>query len=188
MSAAAVEPTHPTVVPRQKSMEEIEQEVWTFMSPAAWHESVAKKGSIFSETYHETRRQIAEMAVRCDHDVIIEVGSGTGDIIGLIDSSADESIADRLAEIPRFGLDINAEFVAFCDKKHNVENRCTFLVQDITVMLDEWWLKEGLDKKFERPLVVCVNNTLNIMPVSLRAGVVSQMVAIAGDEGRCLVT
>jgi len=188
MSAAAVEPTHPTVVPRQKSMEEIEQEVWTFMSPAAWHESVAKKGSIFSETYHETRRQIAEMAVRCDHDVIIEVGSGTGDIIGLIDSSADESIADRLAEIPRFGLDINAEFVAFCDKKHNVEKRCTFLVQDITVMLDEWWLKEGLDKKFERPLVVCVNNTLNIMPVSLRAGVVSQMVAIAGDEGRCLVT
>ena len=74
----------------QKSMDEIEQEVWTFMAPAAWHDSVAKKESIFRVTYEETRRQIAEMAVRCNHDVIIEVGSGTGDIVGLIDSSAIE--------------------------------------------------------------------------------------------------
>jgi len=183
---AAQEQTAPPKT--QKTMDEIEQEVWTFMAPAAWHDSVAKKGSIFSDTYAETRRQVAEMAVRCNHDVIIEVGSGTGDIIGLIDMDADESIAERLADIPRYGLDINPEFIAFSDKVHNVDKRCTFLVQDVTVMLDEFWLKLDLDKKFERPLVVCVNNTLNIMPESLRGATVAQMLSIAGEEGRCCVS
>jgi sarcosine/dimethylglycine N-methyltransferase len=169
-------------------MDEIEQEVWSGMTPAAWHNSVASKDSIFRDTYEETRRQIAEVAVRCNHDVIIEVGSGTGDIIGLLDNSADESIADRLAEIPRFGLDINPDFVEFARKEHNADGRCEFLVQDVTVMMKEFWLERGYDKKFENPLVVCVNNTLPIMPESLRGAVVSQMLAIAGEEGRCVVS
>ncbi|CAB9504803.1 Sarcosine/dimethylglycine N-methyltransferase [Seminavis robusta] len=171
-----------------KTMDEIEQEVWEQMTPAAWHESVAKKGSIFCETYEETRRQIAEVAVRGNHDCILEVGSGTGDIIGLVDQNADASIADRLAEIPRFGLDINPDFVEFSKSTHNTEGRCTFLVQDVTVMLDEFWLKNGYDQQFQRPLVVCVNNTLNIMPEKLRGATVAQMLAIAGDEGRCGVS
>jgi len=172
----------------QKTLDEIEQELWEQMTPAHWHESVAKKGSIFCDTYEETRRQVAEVAVRGNHDVIIEVGSGTGDIIGLIDASADASIADRLAEIPRFGLDINPDFVEFSKEVHNVDGRCEFLVQDVTVMEDEFWLKNGYEKKFERPLVVCVNNTLNIMPEKLRGATVAQMLAIAGEEGRAGVS
>lgn len=169
-------------------MDEIEQELWEHMSPAAWHESVAKKDSIFVETYEETRRQIAEIAVRGNHDVIIEVGCGTGDIIGRLDESADASIADRLAEIPRFGLDINPDFLQFAKDTHNLDGRCEYLVQDVTVMEKEWWLKNGYQDKFERPLVFCVNNTLNIMPEKLRGATVAQMLAIAGDEGRCGVS
>lgn len=171
-----------------KNLDEIEQELWAAMTPAHWHESVAKKDSIFRETYEETRRQVAEVAVRGNHDVIIEVGSGTGDIIGLIDNDADAEIAERLAEIPRFGLDINPDFVEFSKNEHNVDGRCEFLVQDVTVMENEFWLKHGYDKKFERPLVVCVNNTLNIMPEKLRGATVAQMLAIAGEEGRCGVS
>lgn len=172
----------------QKSLDEIEQEVWEFMTPAAWHESVAKKDSIFCSTYDETRRQVAEVAVHGNHDVILEVGSGTGDIVGLIDSSADESIASRLLEIPRYGIDLNADFVGFADKAHNPGRRCEYLVGDATTMVDEFWKKRGLDKKYKRPLVICVNNTLPIMPEKLRGAVVAQMLTIAGDEGRCLCT
>lgn len=171
-----------------KSLDEIEQEVWEFMTPLAWHESVAKKDSIFFDTMEETRRQIAEVAVRGNHDVVIEVGSGTGDVIGCIDQSASESIADRLLEIPRYGLDLNPDFVDFSAQSNNPGNRCNFFVQDATQMVEGWWLKDGLDKKFKKPLVVCVNNTLNIMPESLRGNVVAQMLAIAGDDGQCLVT
>lgn len=174
--------------PRQKTLDEIEQELWEQMTPAHWHESVAKKGSIFVDTYEETRRQIAEVAVRGNHDVIVEVGSGTGDIIGRIDMSADAAIADRLAEIPRFGLDINPDFVEFSKQNHNEDGRCEFLVQDVTVMEEEFWIKHGYDQKFERPLVICVNNTLNIMPEKLRGATVAQMLAIAGEEGRAGVS
>lgn len=172
----------------KKTLDEIEQEIWEQMTPAHWHESVAKKESIFRETYEETRRQIAEMAVHGNHDCIIEVGSGTGDIVGRLDHDAPAEIADALSQIPRFGLDINPDFVKFSQNQHNVDGRCTFLVQDVTVMVDEFWLPNGYDQQFSSPLVVCVNNTLNIMPESLRGATVAQMLAIAGDDGRCGVS
>lgn len=167
-----------------------EQELWENLTPQAWHNSVAEKGSVFHDTYHETRKQIREAAVTGQHDVIIEVGCGTGDIIGRLDDSSeiDQKTRDGLADIDRYGLDINPDFLRFAKTNHNELNRVEFLLQDVTKMVPEWWLENGYDKKYKKPLVVCVNNTLNIMPEELRGATVAQMLAIAGDDGHCLVS
>ena len=160
------------------SMEEDpEREVWEFMTPLAWHNSVAKKGSIFEETYRLTRKQIEDTATVGGYDVIIEVGCGTGDVIGEMKTS-----------VPRYGLDINKEFIKFCEANHPHDN-CEFLVVD-ALHLKEWYdnFMKTTGKTFKKPLVTCVNNTLNIMPDHLRGGVVDQMLQVAGDDGLCLAT
>lgn len=165
---------------------EEEREVWEFMTPLAWHNSVASKDSVFLDTYCATRQQIVETAISQGHDAIIEVGCGTGDVIGLMDT-----------HIPRYGVDINEDFIGFCQKQHCSEDNkakigsgsLTFLIAD-ALHLQDWWIaqqaKDGVS--FRKPLVTCVNNTLNIMPEEMRGQVVAQMIAVAGEEGRCVVT
>jgi ubiquinone/menaquinone biosynthesis C-methylase UbiE len=152
-----------------------EREVWEFMTPMAWHKSIASPDSIFGETYEATRSLVQETAKRCGYDVIVEVGCGTGDVIG-----------ELTTDIPRIGLDINEEFIQHCLDNHKSEG-CEFHVAD-ALHLVQWWKEQGLDQKFSRPLVTCVNNTLNIMPEHLRGGVVAQMLALAGEKGMCMAS
>lgn len=137
----------------EKKCDDDEREVWENMMPLAWHNSIAKKDSIFFDTYEATRHQILQAAKLGNHDVIIEVGCGTGDVIGELDTS-----------IQCYGLDINPKFIDFCNHNHP-HDHCEFLVQDACT-LEDWW--KSLGGKYKNPLVVCVNNTLNIM-VSRRA-------------------
>jgi SAM-dependent methyltransferase len=153
-----------------------EREVWEFMTPMAWHNSVASKDSIFRETYEATRHQVEGTALRGGFDVIIEVGCGTGDVIGAMNDT----------DIPRFGLDINEEFIRFCREQFPSPS-VEFHVADALFLVD-WWKSKGLDKKFHKPLVTCVNNTLNIMPEHLRGGVVEQMLNLAGPNGLCMAS
>jgi sarcosine/dimethylglycine N-methyltransferase len=164
-----------TDVVRADSFEDPEREVWEFMTPLAWHNSVAEKGSVFLDTYKATRDQVVQTAERGGYDVIIEVGCGTGDIIGELDT-----------KIPCYGLDINLDFLQFC-REHHPHDHCEFLEVD-ALHLADWWKKKGFFEKYKKPLVTCVNNTLNIMPEHLRGGVVEQLLAVAGDDGICLVT
>jgi SAM-dependent methyltransferase len=152
-----------------------EREVWEFMTPLAWHNSVAAKDSIFEKTYRATRNQLEETARIGGYDVIIEVGCGTGDVIGEMNTT-----------VPRVGLDINEDFIKFCQENHP-HDHCEFHVADALNLVD-WWKSKGWDKQFSKPLVTCVNNTLNIMPEHLRGGVLEQMLALAGSDGLCLVT
>lgn len=150
-----------------------EREVWEFMTPMAWHNSVAGKDSIFEATYRASRDQIEKTAHAGGYDVIIEVGCGTGDVIGEMNTT-----------VPRYGLDINEDFIKFCISNHSKEN-CEFQVADALELVE--WYKQ-FNGKFKKPLVTCVNNTLNIMPEHLRGTVVDQMIAVAGEEGLCMAS
>jgi sarcosine/dimethylglycine N-methyltransferase len=160
---------------RDDSFEDPEREVWEFMTPLAWHNSVAEEGSVFLDTYKATRDQVVETAERGGYDVIVEVGCGTGDIIGELDT-----------KIQCYGLDINLDFLQFCRENHP-HDHCKFYEAD-ALHLVEWWKSKGFFEKYKKPLITCVNNTLNIMPEHLRGGVVEQMLALSGDDGICLVT
>jgi len=158
-----------------KVYDDPEREVWEFMTPEAWYNSVGVQDSIFAPTYAETRRQIEETAKRNGHDVILEVGCGTGDVVGLLDCG-----------IPCIGCDINKDFVQWCAQRYEKSSH-SFYVAD-ALELNQWWMKMGFHEKYNKPLVTCVNNTLNIMPESMRGTVVDEMLMLAGPEGLCLVT
>lgn len=155
--------------------EDPEREVWEFMAPSAWYNSVGVQDSIFAPTYEETRRQVAETAKRNGHDVILEVGCGTGDVIGKLDT-----------DIPCIGCDINEYFVNFCSDKFGRKG-CDFYVAD-ALELTQWWMSMGFHEKYNKPLLTCLNNTLNIMPENMRGTVVDEMLTVAGPEGLCLAT
>ena len=61
-----------------------EGEVSEFMKPQAWHDIVASEESIFRATYQATIDTIRKTAEEGGYDVILEVGCGTGDIVGLM--------------------------------------------------------------------------------------------------------
>ena len=121
--------------------EDSEREVWEFMTPKAWHESVAAKDSIFRPTYQATIDTLRKTAEEGGYDVILEVGCGTGDIIGEMNTqqvcrrssllnlkglllSPDELVtgaaedAENFVTIPCIGVDINKDFVDFCQTTH----------------------------------------------------------------------
>lgn len=153
-----------------------EREIWDQMEASAWHNSVAKSGSIFLDTYKATRSQIEQVVEANGHDIVIEVGCGTGDVIGELQLGDD---------VPRLGLDINHKFIHHCKSTHE---GCEFLVVD-ACFLNQWWKQYNHNGRFKKPLVTCVNNTLNIMPEEIRGKVVDQLLAVAGNQGgRCLVT
>lgn len=159
----------------ENSLYEEERLIWQSMTPTAWHNSVSQKDSIFYKTYVATRRQLEQTIINGGYDVIIEVGCGTGDVIAQMDTS-----------VPRYGVDLNPSFVEFCKATYATQN-CEFHVVDALELLS-WWKAEGLDKKFCRPLISCVNNTLNIMPDNLRSKVIEQMLCTAGPYGLCMAT
>mmetsp|Transcript_6146 Transcript_6146/g.14402 ORF Transcript_6146/g.14402 Transcript_6146/m.14402 type:complete len:621 (-) Transcript_6146:401-2263(-) len=182
--------------------DDIEREVWEFMTPMAWHKSVADKDSIFRPTYQATIDTLRKTAEEGGYDVILEVGCGTGDIIGemnnqkvvrtsvsstSIKGQVDNASSSNAAKtIPCIGVDINKEFIDFCKSQHPHE-ACEFVVAD-ALKLEEWWKEAGHADLYKKPLVICVNNTLNIMPHELRGGVVDQMNAVAGKDGLCMVS
>ena len=98
-----------------------EREVWEFMTPQAWHDSVASEGSIFRPTYQATIDTIRKTAEEGGYDVILEVGCGTGDIIGLMNEQKPlrtsitnlkglidgSSSQEQMVTIPCIGVDIN---------------------------------------------------------------------------------
>lgn len=178
-----------------------EREVWEFMTPMNWHKSVADKESIFRPTYQATIDTVRKTAEEGGYDVILEVGCGTGDIIGemnsqkaVITSVSSNNLKDQVnaapapsqVTIPCIGVDINKEFIDFCKEQHPHE-ACEFVIAD-ALKLKEWWVESGNADKYQKPLVMCVNNTLNIMPHELRGGVVDQMIAVAGQDGLCMVS
>jgi sarcosine/dimethylglycine N-methyltransferase len=150
-----------------------EQALWAALNASAWHDSITGD-SVFADTYKFTASQIEAALKEGGYDAVIEAGCGTGEIIGTLKT-----------DVACFGVDLNERFIEHCKKHHDKPNT-TFAVLDI-LNLQEWWDKET-GGKYKKPLVLCVNNTLNIMPEELRGRVVEQMISVSGKEGRCLVT
>ena len=150
-----------------------QQALWAALDPGAWHSSISGD-SVFAETYKFTAIQIEAALKEGGYDAVIEAGCGTGDIIGNLKT-------DR----PCFGVDINERFIGHC-KEHYTRPNLSFTVLDV-LNLRGWW-DERTGGKYKKPLVVCVNNTLNIMPEEIRGKVIEQMLSVSGTDGRCLVS
>ena len=52
----------------------------------------------------------------------------------------------------------------------------------------DWWQQSSYKDKYKKPLVICCNNTLLIIPIELRADCISNMLEVAGEAGKVLTT
>jgi hypothetical protein len=138
----------------KKDAEEFnEQDLWAALDADAWHLSITGD-SVFTDTYKFTAIQIEAALLEGGYDAIIEAGCGTGEVLGSLNT-----------DVACFGVDLNEQFITHCEQHHKRPG-LSWHVLDI-LNLQEWWEKET-GGKFKKPLVLCVNNTLNIMPEELR--------------------
>jgi sarcosine/dimethylglycine N-methyltransferase len=128
----------------------------------------------------------------------VEVGCGTGDVIGMLN---DQACPPGLpgggrTAVPCIGIDINKDFIDFCQERYQDRrgngtssnaSHCEFHLAD-ALHLVEWYESNGLHHRYSKPLVICVNNTLNIMPQAMRGAVIDQMLELAGRDGLCMVS
>lgn len=153
-----------------------ETQLWKDLSVDSWKNSVRNKDSVFYDLYQDTRRRIIDACGSHSYDVVVEVGCGTGEVIGFLDGTGTD----------RIGVDINDDFINHC-RTNYVSDGLEFHVAD-AMKLGEWWVKMGYDKKYKSPLMVCPNNTIMIMPEEIRDTVIEQMRVVAGIEGRIVIT
>jgi sarcosine/dimethylglycine N-methyltransferase len=170
---------HSTTVPQAGALEHDETQLWKDLSVDSWKNSVMSKDSVFYDLYIDTRRRVIDACEKHSYDVVVEVGCGTGEVIGHLDE----------LKTPRIGVDINPDFIQHCQGAYKDSNtsKVEFFVAD-AMKLDEWWVSMGFDKKYKAPLMVCPNNTIMIMPEEIRDTVIEQMRVVAGIEGRIVIT
>merc|ERR1719162_809217 len=125
-----------------------ETQLWKDLSVDSWKNSVRSKESVFYDLYNDTRRRIVEACRKHAYDVVVEVGCGTGEVIGFLEDTG----------TPRIGLDTNQDFVKHCQHTYD-QKGLDFHVAD-AMTLDVWWKFMGFDKKYKAPLMVCPNNTI----------------------------
>ena len=76
-----------------------EADLWAKFGVAGWHNAVSEEGSTFSNLYRDTTAMIHEELKMNTHDVILEVGCGTGEVIGSLTTT-----------LPRIGIDVRCLF------------------------------------------------------------------------------
>uniref|UniRef100_A0A0G4I703 Methyltransferase type 11 domain-containing protein n=1 Tax=Chromera velia CCMP2878 TaxID=1169474 RepID=A0A0G4I703_9ALVE len=152
-------------------IQDTETKLWSELKASAWNDTL-EGDSIFTSLYVTTCEQVEAQLATGVYDCLVDVGCGTGNIIGNVRTS-----------VPRFGLDINPEFINHCKSLYSAD--IVFETGDACALVDWWESKRG---SLRSPLVICCNNTINIMPKEIRARVFQQMIAVAGTNGRCLVT
>mmetsp|Transcript_25865 Transcript_25865/g.43634 ORF Transcript_25865/g.43634 Transcript_25865/m.43634 type:complete len:545 (+) Transcript_25865:84-1718(+) len=149
-----------------------EAEVWADLQPDSWSNAISSDGNIFTNLYSFTKELIERELEFKKHDIIIEVGCGTGEVISNISTS-----------VPRVGVDINESFISLCQSRYPDIN---FFVVDATGLVE--WFRSSPFKDCKSPLIICANNTMNIIPLSIRYGVVQQMRLVCGARGRVMVS
>ena len=81
-----------------------ETQLWKDLSVDSWKNSVRNKDSVFYDLYQDTRRRIIDACGSHSYDVVVEVGCGTGEVIGFLDGTGTD----------RIGVDINDDFISHC--------------------------------------------------------------------------
>lgn len=176
----AASPSSPGGHSRSLSVEsDLEQELWCDLQPYQWEKSITR--GFFLSLYQSTINEITDVVKQNDIECVLEVGCGTGQVIGKF------AVQNRDLNLLSIGIDINKKFIDYCSKKTEYEGLTNFFVAD-ALALNVW--KENLDlfNPGDKKLVFCVNNTMSILPESIRANVVREMQKVAGPNGHVLIT
>jgi len=151
---------------------------WAEFNVAKWRSAVFTTNSYFDQLYRDTTDFIAEL---CDNRggkeevLLVEVGCGTGEAL--------VPLFDHAKYV--LGIDFNSNFVDFCNSNldNDLSSRVKFLTGDAQ-KLDEILQHEVLEEwRNATKVVICVGNTVGIMPQDVKDNVYKQMLKAAGTTG-----
>ncbi|EGD74351.1 hypothetical protein PTSG_06361 [Salpingoeca rosetta] len=154
---------------------------WSLFSVEKWRNAVFTTKSFFEQLYADTHtfieQQVEKLGGR-DNVCLIEVGCGTGETIIPLASAAKYCI----------GIDINEDFIKYSQVQNKADN-VRFVCGDATKLQELLSTSEVADWAGEplRKLVICVGNTIGIIPEFLRDSIYRNMAEVAGDDGACVV-
>ena len=154
---------------------DLECKLWSGLSVDDWSNSIRGDQSIFVDLYEATLAKIQTAIEKYQLDGVIDFGCGSGEILGEL---------SLRSNIPCVGMDINPEFIDHCKQNYPKADFIETSVLDVETV----FAARGYDKKFKRPLIMCCNNTLPILPEEIRSKVVSLMLKVAGADGKVLIT
>jgi SAM-dependent methyltransferase len=184
-------------VPENKEEEKKEEtdqgKDWSTFSVAKWRSGVYTARSFFEQLFVDTTDFVGGL---CDElggnseqgPLVVEVGCGTGEALVPLFTQVDK-------EAPRVryscGMDFNPNFIKFCQDEVAPEDQANVrhLVGDAQELIS--LINDNLPAEWDvqsRPKVVmCVGNTVGIMPPEIRKNVYQQMKEMAGTNGYMVV-
>jgi len=166
---------------------------WENFSVEKWRDAVYTSRSFFSELFVDTTNFVGKL---CDDlggnseegPLLVEVGCGTGEALVPLFTHAD-------GQTPRArytcGMDFNPHFIKYCREQVAEEDQAgvRHLVGDaqelITLINEE--LPADWNVQSRPKVVICVGNTVGIMPPDIRKNVYQQMKDLAGVDGYVVV-
>lgn len=159
--------------------EDLEQKIWSELQPYQWEKSITR--GFFESLYIATVEEITSIKNRYDITCILEVGCGTGQVIG--------KFSTKNQDVKCIGIDINPEFIQYCSNKlEYAPGNVDFEVANATKLAQWATTNQDLNSKAGRNFLICVNNTMSIMPEEIRHEVIREMQKVAGKDGIVLVT
>ena len=154
---------------------DLECKLWSGLKVNDWSNSISGDQSIFIDLYEATLAKIQTAIEEFHLDGVIDFGCGSGEILG--------ELSERI-DIPCMGMDINPDFIDHCKKTYPKADFIETSVLECETIIAE----RGYNNKFRKPLIMCCNNTLPILPEEIRSQVVSLMLKVAGADGKVLIT
>jgi len=179
--------------PEKSQIKEVDQgKDWSTFSVEKWRSGVYTAKSFFEELFVDTTDFVGDL---CDElkgngvePLLVEVGCGTGEALVPLFTQVDK-------DAPRVryscGMDFNPNFIKFCEDEVQPQDRPNIchLVGDAQQLIS--LINDGCPKEWDvqsRPKVVmCVGNTVGIMPQEIRKNVYQQMKEMAGKDGYMVV-
>lgn len=154
---------------------DLECKLWSGLKVDDWSNSIRGDQSIFVDLYEATLSKIQAAIDQFQLDGVIDFGCGSGEILGEL---------SLRSNIPCVGMDINPDFIEHCRRHYPKADFIETSVLDVETVFEE----RNYHKKFKKPLIMCCNNTLPILPEEIRSKVVSLMFKVAGADGKILIT
>jgi len=174
---------HLVGLPQKTQTSPVDGGEWAEFNVDKWRSAMFTAKSFFTELFVDTTDFIGNLCDKCggkDEALLIEVGCGTGEALIPLFDRAKYTV----------GMDFNPHFINFC--KENVPERNQHHVrhllgdaQELDALLESELPKEWLyGPNGPRPkIVICVGNTIGIMPDEIKQNVYQMMMKVAGREG-----
>jgi len=161
---------------------------WETFSVEKWQSAVYTAKSFFTELFEDTTDFVGKLCDKLDDPLLVEVGCGTGEALVPLFTQVGKSQ-------PRVryscGMDFNPHFIKFCQDEVKAEDQgnVRHLVGDAQQLIS--LINNGLPAEWDAPnrpkVVMCVGNTVGIMPAEIRKNVYQQMKEMAGVDGYMVV-